>query len=348
MSAESPERIIELDGLRALAVLGVVVDHFLAFALGAPGQVGATAFWLGLAGVRYFFVLSGFVISRRLVAEHRHTGTVSLRGFWTRRAFRILPAFWVYLAVVALLGGVRLIHTDSVSFGRAALLVANILPVDWFHEHIWTLSVEEQFYILAPLAGLALLGRKRRYSGLALALLYFGCLFWHRLEHALALAHVAAHLDFLSQFRFICCGVLLGVFAGPAARLCRPASGWIIGVTALATALVRDMPVGHYWLKILLQFLQPPAIALVIGWVAFAPDRCGWLRQPALQWIGRRSYSIYLWQQLFLGPPAMLAFSVSVASRILAAPVLFLASALSYGWVERPMLRLGRRAGKCS
>jgi peptidoglycan/LPS O-acetylase OafA/YrhL len=338
------DRLLELDGIRALAVLAVIADHLLVFALQVREPAAALFFWLGLAGVRYFFVLSGFVIARRLLAEHARTRTISLQGFWRRRAFRILPACWAYLGVVALLAAAGWIRANGASLAWSALFVANLKPVDWFHDHIWSLSVEEQFYLLAPLGALALLGRRRIWSAAVLAAVFLGCLFWHRLEHALAYAHVTARLEFLSQFRFIICGVLPALFAEKLTPWLRAwAGGWVAALAAV-TALMRDMPV-HYWEKIALQCLQPLAIAAVIGWIAVNGGRCSWLRQGVLQWIGRRSYSLYLWQQLFLCPAGAVRFAISPLLRVCSVPLTFAASALSYRFIERPLNRVGHGGG---
>jgi peptidoglycan/LPS O-acetylase OafA/YrhL len=177
-----------LDGVRALAVAGVLLYH------------GGVA-WLpgGFLGVDLFFVLSGFLITSLLLAEREATGRIDLGRFWVRRARRLLPAAFavigVCLVVVALLppGEAARTRADALaslgyvnnwhqvlaersyfeSFGRPSLL-----------EHLWSLAVEEQFYLLWPLLlgfGLSRLGRRRTAivtltaaaaSGLAMGLLF--------------------------------------------------------------------------------------------------------------------------------------------------------------------------------
>ncbi len=156
-----------LDGLRALAVLAVLVYH-------------ADVAWLpgGFLGVDVFFVISGYLITSLLLAERSATGRIKLRRFWARRARRLLPALFALLAVVAVvvlawvpdqqarLGGdvgaaftystnwYLIFHQESyfVALGRPSLL-----------RHLWSLAVEEQFYLAWPLifaAGLALYGKR--------------------------------------------------------------------------------------------------------------------------------------------------------------------------------------------
>ena len=152
-----------LDGLRALAVAGVIAYH-----LGYPSARG------GFLGVDAFFVLSGFLISSLLLAERSDTGHVSLRGFWTRRARRLLPALFVMLTAVCLyaavavpdiqLGTLRgdafaaifyVSNWHAISAGQSYFsLFAAPLPLT----HLWSLAIEEQFYLAWPLIVLGLLG----------------------------------------------------------------------------------------------------------------------------------------------------------------------------------------------
>src|SRR5579875_1784183 len=161
-----------LDGLRALAVLGVMAYHGgLAF---VPG---------GFFGVDVFFVLSGFLITSLLVSEWGGRGTIALRAFWARRARRLLPALLVLLVAVALdarlvaaPGTYPQLRLDALS---ALFYVANwhfvLAGQDYFVQtgavspllHTWSLAIEEQFYMVWPLvvAGVLALGRRRRGDG---------------------------------------------------------------------------------------------------------------------------------------------------------------------------------------
>ena len=159
-----------LDGLRALAVSAVVAYH-----LGYPWAQG------GFLGVDTFFVLSGFLITSLLLAEHSDTTTISLRGFWSRRARRLLPAVFVMIGVVCLYAATNVpsiqldtLRADAISsifyvanwhFIAAKqsyfALFTNPLPLN----HLWSLAIEEQFYLLWPLIVIGLLrfghGRRR-------------------------------------------------------------------------------------------------------------------------------------------------------------------------------------------
>lgn len=338
-------RILELDGLRALAVLAVIADHFFVVTLQTSGPLTDFAFRLGSAGVQYFFVLSGFVISRALLEEHAANGRISLRKFWLRRCFRILPAYWVFLLVVTLLGCSHLIRTDLHSLLWSAFLITNVVQVDWFHGHTWSLSVEEQFYLVGPLVAFVFLRGRRLWVGLVGSSIYLVCVFWSRSQRELAALHLSLSLSFLSNFRFICAGVMLGFFHRDIDRFLRRAHGGIMAAAALTMLALRE-PLTSYGGRLAYESTLPLGIACVIGWVALAGDRCAWLRWTSFQWTGRCSYSLYLWQQLFLGPPLLYGLAMSRIPSVALLALVFAFGAASFRYVEKPAIAWGR--GLCA
>ena len=168
MSGSAPpggrDHIPALDGLRGVAVAGVVLFH-LGYLRG------------GFLGVDMFFVLSGYLITTILVREWLGRGSVSLSAFWARRARRLLPALFMVVAVVGLYAA---IGASAIDRGRIrADGLASLLYVSNWHEiaagtdyfdlvrsasplqHMWSLAIEEQFYLVWPLVALGLLGRRR-------------------------------------------------------------------------------------------------------------------------------------------------------------------------------------------
>ena len=155
-----------LDGMRALAVMAVMVYH-------------ANPEWLpgGFLGVEVFFVISGYLITMLLIGEHERTGTVSLRHFYLRRARRLLPALFALLIGVTVY--TALFRRDDLGQLRGDVLAALGYVSNWYQiwvgqgytaagefaplRHLWSLAVEEQFYLLWPLAmiGLIHFGRRR-------------------------------------------------------------------------------------------------------------------------------------------------------------------------------------------
>jgi peptidoglycan/LPS O-acetylase OafA/YrhL len=148
-----------LDGVRAAAIGLVLFQHF-----------DVTGGWLdgaGLVGVDLFFALSGYLITSILLGEWRQTGTLALTAFYRRRVFRIWPAFLVFLAIVS---GSALLRGANVGDQTQATLAAVFSYMNWSHAlghgpasslwHCWSLSIEEQFYLVWPALLLVLLSRR--------------------------------------------------------------------------------------------------------------------------------------------------------------------------------------------
>src|SRR5205807_2397797 len=161
-----------LTGLRAVAIAIVVARH--------AGEVSAppvTAFAFGFAGVDIFFVLSGFLITSLLIGEWSRTGRISLRQFYVRRALRLLPALFAFLLVLLAFVPFQVDASRrplAESAGLSAIFLGNIAKtVHWTFRlpHLWSLGMEEQFYLLWPLTLLVLLRlRASRFLLLAVAL----------------------------------------------------------------------------------------------------------------------------------------------------------------------------------
>lgn len=145
-SCRQMKRIPSLDGLRAISIAVVMVGHLakwkhVSLPLLSP---------YGALGVHVFFVLSGYLITNLLLREQERTSAISLSDFYVRRAFRIFPAAFVFLGVVVALYW-RERHWTHVA--AAVFYVANMdIWRPWIFGHLWSLSIEEQFYLLWPLA----------------------------------------------------------------------------------------------------------------------------------------------------------------------------------------------------
>ncbi|MEK7292885.1 MAG: acyltransferase, partial [Actinomycetota bacterium] len=155
-----------LDGLRAIAVIAVIIYH-------------ANKGWLGggFLGVEVFFVISGYLITTLLVTESSNTGRVDLKAFWLRRARRLLPALWTLLLLVIVY--CSLFERDALGTLRGDVIGSLVYAFNWFQiwvgssyfsafgfvplRHLWSLAVEEQFYFVWPLVMLVLLKGGRRY-----------------------------------------------------------------------------------------------------------------------------------------------------------------------------------------
>ncbi|MGE5727393.1 MAG: acyltransferase family protein [Gemmatimonas sp.] len=293
----------------------------------------------GNLGVRLFFVISGYLITSLLLAEHARTGTVNLKRFYVRRALRIMPAFYFFLAVITLAAAAGLVPASRTALLRAATYTSNYLGTGWTLGHTWSLAVEEQFYLLWP-SVIVLLGLRRSlmYAGIVLLLS----------PTFRGIAAITGHWPDNPRYSFECVadalatGCLLA-YARPwlwnhasYRRLLerRAMELWPVVILVVAVANARWEHFGAIAGIALLNM----AIAVWIDWCLRYPEsRVGRiLNARPIAFIGVLSYSIYLWQQPFLRPGHTLRFPLS----ILCIGALAL---ISFYLVERPMLRLRAR-----
>ena len=301
----------------------------------------------GDRGVQLFFALSGFLICTRLLREESTRGAISLRSFYLRRLVRIQPAALAYLLVIALLGLAGLIAKYWPGIAGAILMVRNLWPSPtvpgyWYTLHFWSLSVEEHFYLLLP--GFLVLCRRRRLillSLAAIALELWRIFILHRSPD------ITSTVFFNFRTDMVLGGILLGsVFAVAldkphlrliAERLLKP---WVaVAYTAMVflSPLVRQPLLAHaflitvYPLLIAATVLHPSSITGRL--LEFAPIR----------FVGRISYSLYLWQQLFSNRHEVPAPGSFQSYRLLCAAAALLCALASYYLIEVPALRLGHR-----
>lgn len=338
--------IPSLDGIRALAVLCVVWGHGAA-TLPQTDIVGVLRTYLpgGYFGVQAFFVLSGFLITTLLLRERGKTGRISLAGFYRRRAYRILPALFVFLAIVTVLAVTGVIDgvgpRDIIS---PALFLRDYWPLDgaWWTGHTWSLSVEEQFYVLWPLAVIVMPRR------LAVKVLIVGVLLSPVVRIGTYLLPFvpegAVTYMFHTRADALMIGCLLAYGAGQewfqritqwmfAHRLQWAVVAWLPLSWALTSSL------EGVWMYTVGYVGDALAVAIVIIWMMRAPDSpfgrfLNW--RPVVH-VGLISYSLYLYQQLFMTDHNDTWFGGLTVVGLLA---LLLAAEASYWLVERPFLRL--------
>jgi len=328
-------RIPSLDGLRAISIGMVVVSHL---------TVGYDR-WLdvGNLGVRVFFVISGYLITTLLLAEVAKTRTISLRGFYLRRIARIFPAFYAFLAVMLVLdatGAIALAPSDTI----AAFTYTMNYHYDrsWYVGHIWSLSVEEQFYLLWP--ALLLLAGVRRGLLVAAAFVVLAPLIRVATWYLLPEQRIGIGESFQTIFDAIATGCLLaGVrrwLSGQPRYLAALRSPWFVFVPLLAFGC--NYMKGHAITDFLVgETLTNLAIALCIDrWVRWPDDRVGrLLNTRPMIFVGGLSYSLYLWQQVFVEKHR--AWAVQKLPLNL---VCMVGAALaSYYLIEQPVLRLRAR-----
>ena len=341
-----PQRhyIPTLDGWRSVAIIFVLLCHGLT--LSHPSArfekvLNPLVMNLGQQGVSLFFAISGYLITTLLLSEYQATGGISLRGFYTRRIFRILPPAYTYLAVIATLGAVGVLSLTHSEIPSALFVYNNYWPSrSWFTQHFWSLSMEEHFYLLWP-ALLALCGlRRARWVALAGILL---TIFWRPFGlHAIHLAvPELERTDMrLDAFLFACLLALL-VHNNRALQKHLATPVFHYGVLAVlmvgyAFALVYPMQLTKLAFQ---SFMLPLVIVPTTLMPAAAFSR--FLELPLLRWFGRISYSVYLWQQLILHGDGTDLRSALLGLTLKIPAILLIASA-SYYWIERPCIKKGR------
>ena len=305
-SEQSRAYLHSLDGWRAIAVIAVLLDHAQPF---GPRFVRHHLQGNGQEGVWLFFAISGLLICSRMLVEESTYGSVSLRNFYLRRGFRILPAALAYLLTVALLGAVHAIPFDLSSWMAALCFYRNYWPNffasnagSWFTGHFWSLSVEEHFYFLLPSI----------------------VVFFPVLRRGILLLLTAVCSGWLAIYLLVPYGKVLPLFWGQKTEFCLcalliPA----IYALSLVTAAAKDKA---------RRLLSPWVLCLIVGAIAFYDHQSkpGWilvwvlakailnpllllstilrpqhlitrfLEKAPFKFVGRISYSLYLWQTLFL------------------------------------------------
>ena len=330
----------DVEGLRAVAVLLVVVSHVFGFPSG------------GYVGVDVFFVISGFLITGLLLREHERSGRISLRDFYARRVRRLMPAAVLVLAVTnvasyLLFAGDRAgqaLRDSAWALGFLANVRFASIGTDYFDDtrpaspvqHYWSLAVEEQFYVVWPcLLLLALFVSRRRGPVVVLLLVTAASLVWSVLSTASDAT--AAYFSTPARAWELGVGALVAVAAHKRWLPHRPgfgtAFGWLglYGIVLAAFQLDEQTPFPGS-----AALLPVLATALVlIGGEAGAADRNPLLVNPVSRYLGRLSYSLYLWHwPVLILSVAVLPESLHVAVPLAAALVL---SALSHHLVEEPV-----------
>jgi peptidoglycan/LPS O-acetylase OafA/YrhL len=353
-NVESKPFRADIEGLRAVAVIGVVAFHF-----GVPYIPG------GFVGVDIFFVISGYLITRLLIQELEHNGRIDLLRFYGRRARRLLPA--VLLMTLVTLAAIPLIlgPSDQLRYAASAaatsLYASNFLflqqTVNYFNPtnasnpflHTWSLGVEEQFYLVWP--ALLLLACRRRFRPLRLAVV----------------------LGSVTMLSFALC-LWLTRLHQPWAFYASPSRAWEFGAGGLAALPWMTRWTQRFKAVALLGWVAAGGLILSFGLITEASDIPGFivllpvaatvcmllsgaaqseqgpariLRTAPFQWFGRRSYSLYLWHWPIIALAGALYPSLGVRSRLVCAAMTLICAAASYQWLEDPVRRnpwLGMRA----
>lgn len=300
-------------------------------------------------GVHIFFIISGYLITHLLLSRihSEKKEKQPIKKFYLRRFLRILPAFYTFHLVLLLLRGVDVVQFDNALFAKNLFFLANFnfWGGTWVLGHIWSLSVEEQFYLIWPWVVYYLPPKRLQWL----------CLLVIALSPALRVLNYLypQYADFWAGGFFqhadsIAFGALLSVLLYQEQhrilhQLSRPLLVIILGLaTALIWWLKHELQMGYITVPFFYTFfslfftlliflsLQPKALTFA-----------GLLNNSWLGFIGKISFSLYLWQQLFLWPEVYRSASSGLFFQLLPYNLAFvmLAGILSYFWIEKPFLQ---------
>jgi peptidoglycan/LPS O-acetylase OafA/YrhL len=332
-----------LDGWRALSVIGVILFHgrtgfFSEYNL--PAKIAAR----GGLGVDVFFAISGFLICGLLLEEFGRTGSLDLRRFYIRRCFRILPPYFAALAGICAAAIFAAAPVNMADLPSCLLFYRNYLPLGadfhggYYTAHFWSLAVEEHFYLIWPMLLLLVTPKRAGRVAFSLAMVVFA---WR-----VVLSHLHPESNFMTRTDTRIDGLLWGCLAAiyfpqikkfceriPFSQLWLP----IFGILLIAEVTrLRG-------LLLLYMILLP---ALVVSTVLQPGSVLGrFLEWKPMRWIGSLSYSLYLWQMLFLPVTEMKApgaFHVLQQWPWNIVAILVCAMASRY-LLEIPMTSLGHR-----
>lgn len=330
------ERLDSLDGWRTISVALVVIDHLVLYSsIGTADRRFAMFDSFGHLGVEIFFVISGFVICRGLEKELVEAGRVSIAAFYIRRFFRILPPLLFYLAVMVALRYLALVDYDVSALPRALSFTCNIWHGcgGYAANHLWSLSVEEQFYLVFPILLISLANSRKAALGILLCAFPFGMLALNALKwNGLA--------EYFSNFLCISAGVACAQYEPEIRKLCRVLPKWTPIASFLALLLLVAVAGPDRWSTVGRYYLLPLLIAIGLMTTVFQESATN--RVLSKRWIttvGRASYTLYLWQQLATAPysgAGYLFYALSI-------PALVGFSCLSFFFVERGLIGVGAR-----
>lgn len=354
----STNYIPAIDGLRAISILAVMSSHGVTCLTSVFGEGG----WFG---VHIFFVISGFLITRLALAELATRNQLDVGRFYIRRFLRIRPALWFLLIFYALVNPFHLAVKSNMSgIAIAALNLTDYnLALKWGHslnsglEFCWTLGVEMKFYLVFPF--LMLLCQR------------FSC--WVVLLVALVLMQIwrlivlwsgADVLRLSSAFDTQCGVILVGCFAASCLPLIRRSKARISAALGHPLSSLLILALLWYWMRCIFRFSDysdivavrsawlylPPllvscvALLLMSLTISFESGRSNFvgrfLSLPPMVWVGRLSYSMYLWHTIAILYTCQFFGAVGIVSDLTKILLTILIAALSYFFIERPFLAI--------
>jgi len=357
------KRIKSLDGIRAMCIIAVFFTHALDTIPIPVVHDKMLAFFItnaGHLGVKIFFVISGFLITKLLLLEREKNGKIDIKDFYIRRMMRILPVFFLYILVILILKW-TLIPDIFSSYSLVLFAVCYIWDYKhmftsmsmadhghWFFGHFWTLSIEEQFYLFWPLIFTRLSQKSviRFIIGAAVVIPILRLATFLFIPQSKMYADMMLHTSG-DNLLIGCLGAIIERSAYFKNTLLKYIQNRPLGIANFCLLFLVSPFLSYRFeapYNLLIGYsLNTFSIMFFLYWTIYVPS---WfssiLNTRVFIWIGVLSYSLYVWQQLFLTNinklwvnqfPQNIIISVLVASA-------------SYYLIEKPVLRLKKKFSK--
>lgn len=349
-----------LDGWRAIAIVVVILAHgadSIANLLNSYNFFNAEHIkHLGKEGVNIFFGLSGFLITSRLILEEKTFDYISIKSFYIRRFFRILPAAFLFISIIGILSLFGLINLSLNRWLSTVFFLANYTSaeINWYLGHFWSLAVEEHFYFLWPFAFLLLASNNKRVIFIVSLALFIA--FWRALDFRYQITGSSAAV-FWGRTDIQVDNILWGVAIALAYSdyqykkyidlLLGTHNSFIFLISILI--LMVFMPTLNWKIEFFFITVKAIIIPLLILWTTLNNSSVisKMLEIGLIKTIGKLSYSLYLWQQLFLvwNVDKISSFMLlqSFPLNLLAA---FACAIMSYFLIEKPLINFGHKLAK--
>lgn len=335
-----------LDGLRALSIIMVVGSHVL---IGKNiHNTFLNSIFNGALGVGIFFTISGFIITTLLMKEQIDTNSISLKNFYIRRFLRIIPLAYLFLIVLIVLNQIFRMGINFSGFLLAFLFLKNFVgsETDPATTHYWSLSVEEQYYLIFPY----FFKKNRKYYlvfGFALIFLIIPAVVWIHFHVAWLSNNLIFSFVFMLMYKLplILIGSIFSILFFKYNHLFKKYSNSLLslGILVAIITINSDFAIltkvkGFLFTNAITGML----IACLIGINVFENKSIVFkvLNNNAVILIGKLSYSIYIWQQIFTFSIPWANTNNLFGSLTFNLVVLFIVSYLSYNYYERPFLKL--------
>jgi len=333
------KRIGGLDGLRAISIAAVIALHI--------SQRFGGSQWVTMFspdGVSIFFVISGFLITTLLLKEFDSAGTISLKQFYLRRTFRIFPPIYTYLAFLLIYVQFAHLTLPWSTFLSSVFFVRNYSTAPDFGltMHTWSLAVEEQFYLVWPLALIWMLSRRGKVAAAKLAIVLI--LVSPLLRIATKLSGIKAFdnkewIMLHTRMDILMFGCLAALAIGTPLfeRVYRAVTRfwWLLVLEFVVLTHLLEWRFGHLYSHVIGMTVDGAAIMFFLVWCTRNPQHPvgKFLNSKPMVEIGILSYSMYVWQSFF----------INVSSSWMMLPLILITSYASYRLIEQPALRLRDR-----